>query len=66
MDGGTFAGEQKLKIRKIVANKQNKRLKRSIETAGNNTATESLLGIIIKGKNKIVSGADKTEQFLRG
>ncbi|MCD2401474.1 hypothetical protein LRB67_04235 [Borreliella bissettiae] len=66
IDGGAFAGEQKTKIRKIAANKQNKKLKLSIKTTGNNTATESLLSIIIKGKNKIVSGADKAEQFLRG
>ncbi|WNY65457.1 hypothetical protein [Borreliella carolinensis] len=65
MDGGAFTGEQKAKIKKIVANKQNKRLKRLIETAGNNKANESLLSIIIKGKNKIVSGAGKTEQFFK-
>ncbi|MGF7102001.1 hypothetical protein [Borreliella kurtenbachii] len=65
MDGGAFTREQKTKIRKIVVNKQNKKLKRSIETAKNNADNESLLSIIIKGKNKIVSKAGKTEQFLK-
>ncbi|WPM06384.1 hypothetical protein QIA41_04645 (plasmid) [Borreliella sinica] len=66
MDNKVFTQEQETKIKEIVVTEQNEALKTLIEAAGNNTSNESLLDIIIKGKNKIVSGAQKTGQFLKG
>ncbi|WKC77553.1 hypothetical protein QIA30_00345 (plasmid) [Borreliella turdi] len=66
MDSKGFTKDQETKIREIVVTEQNEALKKLIEAAGNNTSNESLLDIIIKGKNKIVSGAHKTEAFFKG
>lgn len=66
MDNRKFTQKQETKIRKIVVTKHNKTLKHLIEAADNNTSNESLLDIIIKGKNKIVSKAQKTGQFFKG
>lgn len=65
MDSRKFTQKQETKIRKIVVTKHNKALKHLIEAADNNTSNESLLDIIIKGKNKIVSKAQKTGQFFK-
>ncbi|WKC75710.1 hypothetical protein [Borreliella valaisiana] len=65
MDKG-FTQEQETRIKEIVVIEQNEALKSLIEAAGNNTSNESLLDIIIKGKNKIVSGAHKTGRFFKG
>ncbi|ACN52669.1 hypothetical protein [Borreliella valaisiana] len=65
MDKG-FTQEQETRIKEIVVTEQNESLKSLIEAAGNNTSNESLLDIIIKGKNKIVSGAHKTGRFFKG
>ncbi len=65
MDSRKFTQKQETKIRKIVVTKHNKALKHLIETADNNTSNESLLDIIIKGKNKIASKAQKTGQFFK-
>lgn len=66
MDSKGFTQEQETKIKEIVVSEQNEALKTLIEAAGNNTTNESLLDIIIKGKNKIVSGAHKTGRFFKG
>ncbi|AJA90712.1 hypothetical protein OY14_04490 (plasmid) [Borreliella chilensis] len=66
MDSSGFTPEQETKIREIVVTEQADTFQRLIESAGNNTSNESLLDIIIKGKNKIVSGAQKTGQFFKG
>ncbi len=66
MDSREFTQEQETKIRKIVITKQNKVLKHLIEATGNNTSNESLLDIMMKGKNKIISKAQKTRQFFKG
>lgn len=66
MDSRGFTQEQETKIRKIVVTKQNEALKRLIEATGNNTSNESLLDIMMKGKNKIVSKAQKTRRFFKG
>ncbi|MBB6043259.1 hypothetical protein QIA34_00365 (plasmid) [Borreliella yangtzensis] len=65
MDRG-FTQKQKTRIKKIVVAEQNEALKSLIEAAGDNTSNKSLLDIIIKGKNKIVSGAHKTGRFFKG
>lgn len=65
MDSRKFTQKQETKIRKIVVTKHNKTLKHLIEATDNNTSNESLLDIIIKGKNKIVSKAQKTGQFFK-
>lgn len=65
MDSRKFTQKQETKIRKIVVTKHNKTLKHLIEAADNNTSNESLIDIIIKGKNKIVSKAQKTGQFFK-
>lgn len=65
MDSRKFTQKQETKIRKIVVTKYNKALKHLIEAADNNTSNERLLDIIIKGKNKIVSRAQKTGQFFK-
>lgn len=65
MDSRKFTQKQETKIRKIVVTKYNKALKHPIEAADNNTSNESLPDIIIKGKNKIVSRAQKTGQFFK-
>lgn len=65
MDSRKFTQKQETKIRKIVVTKYNKALKHPIEAADNNTSNESLLDIIIKGKNKIVSRAQKIGQFFK-
>ncbi|WP_233709237.1 hypothetical protein [Borreliella bavariensis] len=62
MDSRGFTQEQETKIRKIVVTKQNKALKRLIEAIGNNTSNESLLDIMMKGKNKIISKAQKLKK----
>lgn len=62
MDSRKFTQKQETKIRKIVVTKHNKALKHLIEAADNNTSNESLLDIIIKGKNKIVSKAQKLKK----
>nr|WP_301392677.1 hypothetical protein [Borreliella japonica]WKC87662.1 hypothetical protein QIA21_00375 [Borreliella japonica] len=66
MDNRGFTQEQETRIKEIVATEQNEALKQLIEAAGNNTSNESLLDIIVKGKNKIVSGAQKTGRFFKG
>ncbi|WKC74807.1 hypothetical protein QIA36_00365 (plasmid) [Borreliella yangtzensis] len=65
MDRG-FTQKQKTRIKKIVVAEQNEALKSLIEAADDNTSNKSLLDIIIKGKNKIVSGAHKTGRFFKG
>lgn len=69
MDSRKFTQKQETKIRKIVVTKHNKTLKHLIEATDNNTSNERLLDIIIKiiikGKNKIVSRAQKTGQFFK-
>ncbi|WP_233709093.1 hypothetical protein [Borreliella bavariensis] len=62
MDSRGFTQEQETKIRKIVVTKQNKALKRLIEAIDNNTSNESLLDIMMKGKNKIISKAQKLKK----
>ncbi len=66
MDSRGFSQEQETRIKEIVVREQNEALKSLIEAAGNNTSNESLLDIIIRGKNKIVSGAHKTGRFFKG
>ncbi|WKC84908.1 hypothetical protein [Borreliella lusitaniae] len=66
VNGDQFTQQQESKIREIVATEQTKTLESLIEAAGKSIANESLLDVIIKGKNKIVSGAHKTEEFLKG
>lgn len=65
MDSRGFTQGQETKIRKIVVTKQNEALKHLIEVTGNNTSNESLLDIMMKGKNKIVSKAHKTRRFFK-
>ncbi|WP_210360895.1 hypothetical protein [Borreliella garinii] len=65
MDSRKFTQKQETKIRKIVVTKHNKALKHLIKAADNNTSNESLLDIIMKGKNKIASKAQKTGQFFK-
>lgn len=66
IDSRGFAQEQETKTRKIVVTKQNEALKHLIEATGNNASNESLLDIMMKGKNKIVSKAQKTRRFFKG
>ncbi|MCD2332395.1 hypothetical protein [Borreliella americana] len=65
LNGGTFTREQETKIKEIVANKQNEKSKRLIEAAGNNASNESLLGMTIKVKNKIIPKQTKKNISLR-
>ncbi|WLN24525.1 MULTISPECIES: hypothetical protein [Borreliella] len=66
MDRRGFIQEQETKIRKIVVTEQNEALKHLIKATSNNTSNESLLNIIMKGKNKIVFRAQKIRRFFKG
>ncbi|QFI14982.1 hypothetical protein QIA37_00335 (plasmid) [Borrelia sp. CA_690] len=61
-----FTQEQKIKIKEIVVNKQNEKIKRAIKIAENKTPNGGLLEIVIKEKNKNSLWSTKKGQSLEG